>query len=54
MIALYLHVPTMLIILVLFRIYIHFACRTGHFRRWFGVPLVLLYVAYTVLQFVVT
>jgi cation:H+ antiporter len=53
-ILLRLHLPVMLAILVLFRVYIHFACRTGRFRRWNGAPLVLLYVAYTVLQYVVS
>jgi len=45
---LYVHLPTMLIILVLFRIYIVSAVRKGHFNRWFGVPLVTIYVAYIV------
>jgi len=53
-IALYVHVPTMLIILVLFRLFIHSASKTGHFRRWYGLPLVLIYVAYTVIQYVVS
>ena len=53
-ILLYLHLPAMLVILTLFRVFIVGACRRGGFQRWQGVPLVLAYVAYVVLQFVVT
>jgi cation:H+ antiporter len=48
-----LHLPTMLLILVLFRVFIHAASKTGSFRRWYGVPLIAIYVAYTVVQYVV-
>jgi cation:H+ antiporter len=54
MIALYLHVPTMILILVLFRLFIHSATRTGYFRRWYGVPLVAIYVVYAALQYIIT
>jgi cation:H+ antiporter len=54
MIALFLHVPTMILILVLFRLFIHSATRTGHFRRWYGVPLVAIYVVYAALQYIIT
>ncbi len=53
MIALYLHVPTMILILVLFRLFIRSATRTGHFRRWYGVPLVAIYVVYVALQYII-
>jgi cation:H+ antiporter len=53
-IVLYVHLPAMLMILVLFRVFIHFAGRAGHFRRWYGLPLVLIYVGYTVLQYVIS
>jgi cation:H+ antiporter len=53
-IALLLHIPTMLVILVLFRIFIFRATKRGRFRRWYGLPLVLIYLAYTILQYVVT
>ncbi len=53
-IALYLHIPTMLAILILFRVFIHAAVGRGGFRRWNGLPLVLIYVAYAALQYVVT
>jgi cation:H+ antiporter len=53
-VLLVLHIPTMLIILLLFRIFIFRATKRGHFRRWYGVPLVLIYIAYTILQYVVT
>ncbi len=53
-IALLLHLPAMLLILVLFRLFIVGATARGHFRRWQGVPLIALYLAYVVLQFVMT
>jgi len=52
-IMLWVHLPAMLLTLLLFRVFIVGACRTGSFQRWQGVPLILLYVAYTVIQFVV-
>ena len=53
-IFLYLHLPTMILILVLFRFYIFAAVRCGEFRRWYGLPLVLIYVAYVVSQFLIS
>ena len=53
-IALFLHIPTMLVVLVLFRLFIYRATKSGSFRRWYGVPLVAIYVIYTVVQFVVS
>jgi len=50
----YLHIPAMLLILTLFRVFIVGACRRGGFRRWQGLPLVLAYVIYVVAQFLVT
>lgn len=50
-IFLYLHLPTMLLILVLFRLFIGRAVRRGTFSRWMGVPLLVVYASYTVLQF---
>ena len=52
-IVLYVHLPTMLLILVLFRLFIHHATKGGSFRRWQGIPLVLIYIGYVVLQYVV-
>jgi len=52
-IALALHIPTMLIVLALFRVFIAAASRSGRFSRWYGVPLVLLYLAYTVVGYVI-
>ena len=54
LIALYVHIPTMLLVLVLFRLFIHQACKSGDFRRWYGVPLLLLYVGYTALQYAIS
>jgi cation:H+ antiporter len=48
-----LHLPTMLLILALFRVFIHRASRTGSFSRWQGLPLVLIYVTYTIVQYVI-
>lgn len=53
-IALYVHVPTMLLVLVLFRLFIFRAAARGEFRRWYGIPLLLVYVAYTVVQFAIS
>lgn len=46
------HLPAMLAVLVLFRIYIAVACRKGHFERWWGVPLVLAWAAFSVTCYV--
>ncbi len=53
-IFIYLHLPTMLAALVLLRLFVGPAIRRGHFRRWQGVPLLMLYVAYVVGQFAAT
>jgi cation:H+ antiporter len=52
-IVLYVHLPFMLAIIVLFRLFIFRASARGRFRRWYGVPLLLLYVAYAVIQYVI-
>lgn len=54
LIFLWLHLPTMLIMLTLFRIYIARATRVGSFSRWMGAPLVVMYIAYTVIGYVVS
>ena len=53
-ILLYLHLPTMLLILVVFRIYIFVALRKGRFQRWMGLPLLLIFITYVVAQYVVS
>lgn len=53
-IFLYIHLPTMLIVLVYFRLCIAHANRQGFFSRWMGGPLVIMYVAYTLIQFLVS
>ena len=50
---LYLHLPTMLGILVLFRLFIAVAVKKGAFSRWMGVPLLGMYVAYVAMNLVV-
>ncbi len=51
-IFLWLHLPVMLLVLTVFRAYIFRAGRTGSFERWMGVPLLLIYAAYAVAQYV--
>jgi cation:H+ antiporter len=53
-IFLYLHLPTLLLILVLFRLYIFKAIRGNGFSRWMGLPLVAMYIGYVILQYVVS
>lgn len=53
-IFLLLHLPTMLLILTMFRVFIRFAVREGRFRRWFGVPLLTVYIGYLVLNFLLS
>jgi cation:H+ antiporter len=53
-ILLFIHIPTMIAILVLFRVFVASAVARGEFRRWYGIPLVAIYVGYAVLQFVVS
>ena len=48
-----LHLPTMLLVLALFRLYIFRAVRVGSFSRWMGAPLLAIYVLYCVVQFVI-
>ena len=51
-IFLVLHLPAMLVILVLFRIFIFSACKRGHFQKWFGIPLLAVYVGFVALGFI--
>jgi len=48
------HLPTMLAVLLMFRLFIFRAVRKGRFNRWMGWPLVITYVAYLVIQYVVS
>jgi cation:H+ antiporter len=50
-IFLYLHLPTMILILLLFRVFIFASRGRGEFRRWYGAPLVAIYVIYVIAQF---
>jgi cation:H+ antiporter len=45
-----LQLPVMLVILALFRMMILTATRRGHFMRWNGLPLLMVYVAFVVLS----
>ncbi len=51
-IFLYLHLPAMLLILILFRIFIVSASRRGQFRRIYGLPLLLIYLAFVTIPFI--
>jgi len=53
-IFLYLHLPAMLGVLVMFRLFMFPAIRRGQFQRWQGIPLLLAYVAYVAGQFLVS
>ena len=44
--------PTMLLMLVLFRGYIFRSVPRGYFSRWMGAPLLAIYVGYVMLQYV--
>ena len=48
-----LHLPTMLIMIGLFMVYILWAVRQGRFKKWFGYPLLVLYTAYLIINFAV-
>ncbi len=45
------HIPVMLFVLLLFRIFI--AQKGNHFKKWMGWPLLLTYVAYVIIQYLV-
>lgn len=51
---LYLHLPAMMFILAVFRGFIFLAVRKGQFSRWMGVPLIAMYIAFIVLNYVLT
>ena len=53
-IALLVHLPSMLAVLVLFRLFIWRSVAREEFRRWYGVPLLLLYAGYTVVQYLIS
>lgn len=53
-IFLYIHLPTMLIVLTYFRGCIFSATNRGHFQKWMGIPLIAAYVIYTASQFIVS
>lgn len=48
------HLPAMLLILGLFRVYVYFSVREGTFRRWHGIPLLVIYVVYSLIQYRIT
>ena len=53
-IVLLVHLPAMMAILILFRLFIHRATHIGHFQRWQGSPLVVIYIAYVIIQYMIT
>jgi cation:H+ antiporter len=52
-IFLLLHLPVMLLVLGLFRLYVFRASGRGRFSRWMGLPLLVIYVLYTVIQYAI-
>ncbi|MCA9726766.1 MAG: sodium:calcium antiporter [Candidatus Eisenbacteria bacterium] len=50
-IFLVLHLPVMLAILTLFRVFIWRSTRRGYFHRWYGAPLLLIYLGYILTPF---
>ena len=53
-IFLMLHIPVMLGILGLFRIFIWRSTRRGYFHRWYGVPLLLIYLGFVIAPFLMS
>lgn len=51
---LYVQVPTMLLVLLLFRGYIFAATKKGQFSKWMGWPLVLIYVGFLIASYAVS
>jgi len=53
-IFLYIHLPAMLLILLYFRFAIWSAVKKGSFRRWFGLPLLAMWLAFVALTFLLS
>lgn len=53
-IFLWMHLPMMLLVLLTFRVFIHAAVKKGHFSKWMGWPLVGMYLAFVIVQFVLS
>lgn len=53
-IFLYVHLPSMLIILGYFRFITFSAVKNGTYKQWMGIPLLIAYVVYSVIPFVIT
>lgn len=51
-IFLYLHLPTMLVMIGLFMVYIIRAVKKGHFERWNGYPLLILYFMFLAVGYI--
>jgi cation:H+ antiporter len=51
-IFLYLHLPVMLLVLAMLRLYIFKSAREEKFDRWMGIPFLIIYATYTVAQYV--
>ena len=51
---LYLQLPTMLLVLLMLRIFITRSVKRGHFMRWYGYPLIAINVVFVILQVVLT
>jgi len=53
-IFLWLHLPMMMLVLLTFRVFIHAAVKKGRFSKWMGWPLVGMYLAFVIVQFVLS
>lgn len=53
-IFLFLHLPAMLIVVGLFTLYIALSSHRTDFRRWYGIPLLVIYMGYVVAQLVMS
>jgi len=51
-IFLWVHLPTMMVILILFRIFISHANKKGTFSKWMGYPMIGIYIAYVIIQMI--
>jgi cation:H+ antiporter len=51
---LFLQIPTMVVVLLLLRIFIARSVPRGHFVRWYGAPLILISVTFMIAQVVLT
>jgi len=54
LVFLWLHLPIMVAILLVFRIFIARSTKRGEFKRWYGIPLLAFYVAFIIIGYLAT